>query len=74
MALQGENEFIMEISDLSEHRHSADFLKDELLDVMVRNGMSAKAAIACVSDNPSSMVKMKNDLRVSNWCCVYSRY
>lgn len=56
---------MLEISDLSEHRHNAAFLHDEIIDTMSRNSLQQSSVIACVSDSAAAMVRMKKDLNVS---------
>lgn len=65
MALWQEIEHVLEINDLSAQRHNADFRKQELVEVLKLNGINTSSVIACVTDNPSVMVKMRNDLKVS---------
>ncbi|BBN12301.1 hypothetical protein MPTK1_5g18930 [Marchantia polymorpha subsp. ruderalis] len=78
MALWQEIEHVLEINDLSAQRHNADFRKQELVEVLKLNGINTSSVIACVTDNPSVMVKMRNDLKadfpniIPIRCCLHA--
>ncbi|PTQ44914.1 hypothetical protein MARPO_0017s0031 [Marchantia polymorpha] len=63
MALWQEIEHVLEVNDLFAQRHNANFLKQEFLEVLKLNGINTSSVIACVTDNPSVMVKMRNNLK-----------
>lgn len=63
MVLNEEREYVLDIIDLSEFRHTALELKSQLLSNLLLNGARVENAIACVTDSPSNMVKLRNDLK-----------
>ena len=77
MVLKEECEDVLDIIDLSEFRHTALELKSQLLSNLLLNGARVENAIACVTDSPSNMVKLRNDLKalhpniVSIRCCLH---
>ncbi|CAG8465731.1 6452_t:CDS:2 [Dentiscutata heterogama] len=66
MALKEKQEHVLEIIDLSANRHTAVFLKEKLEAILKLNSVLIKSVIACVTDNPAVMVKMRNDLNATN--------
>ncbi|KAL5701102.1 hypothetical protein ACHQM5_026477 [Ranunculus cassubicifolius] len=63
MILKEESEDVLDILDLSNVRHTAIELKDRLLTNLLDNGAVVGNALACVTDSPSSMVKLRSDLK-----------
>ncbi|CAG8633758.1 1952_t:CDS:2 [Ambispora leptoticha] len=63
IALKEEQEHVLEIINLSANRHIAVFLKEKLRAILKLNSVLIKSVIACVTDNPVVMVKMRNDLK-----------
>ena len=59
MALKENQETVIDVLDLSAHRHTGDFLKDKLEEVLSANGIKIPSILACVTDNPSNMSKIR---------------
>ncbi|KAI9910143.1 hypothetical protein PsorP6_010809 [Peronosclerospora sorghi] len=58
---------VLEIIDLSAYRHNAEFLHQELKRVIEINCLQVSSVIACVTESPASMVKLRHDLIVSRF-------
>lgn len=63
MVLKEEREDVLDILDLSAVRHTALELQDQLLSDLLLNGAVVGNALACVTDSPTTMVKLRRDLR-----------
>ncbi|CAG8470604.1 2522_t:CDS:2 [Cetraspora pellucida] len=65
MALKESQEIVLDILDLSIHRHTGDFLKNKLKEILVINGIKMPFIIACVTDNPLNMSRLRRLLHYS---------
>lgn len=63
MVLKEESEDVLDIIDLSDVRHTAIELKERLLSDLLINGVVVGNALACVTDSPTNMVKLRSDLQ-----------
>ncbi|CAG8558635.1 8842_t:CDS:2 [Cetraspora pellucida] len=78
IALKEEQKHILDIIDLLANHYIAVFLQEKIEKVLELNSVSINSVIACITDNLSVMVKMKNDLRnkysniIPIHCCLYS--
>ena len=59
MALKGNQKTVIDMLDLSAYCHTGDFLKDKLVEVLSANSIDISSIIACVTNNPSNMGKMR---------------
>ncbi|CAG8682839.1 4410_t:CDS:1, partial [Cetraspora pellucida] len=62
MALKEHQEIVLDILDLSAHRHTSEFLKDKVKEILLVNGIQISSTIAIVTDNASNMDKMRRIL------------
>jgi hypothetical protein len=65
MALKENQEIVLDILDLSAHRHTSDFLRDKVKEILFLNGIQISSTIAVVTDNASNMDRMRRLLHVS---------
>ena len=65
MALKEHQEFVLDILDLLAHRHTSDFLKNKVKEILSINGIEALSTIAIVTNNALNMNKMRRLLHVS---------
>ncbi|CAG8658548.1 7362_t:CDS:2 [Cetraspora pellucida] len=78
MTLKEDQEHILDIIDLSANHHTTVFLQKKIEKVLELNSVSINSVIACVTDNPSVMIKMKNDFKnkypniIPIHCCLHS--
>ncbi|CAG8615544.1 223_t:CDS:2 [Cetraspora pellucida] len=78
MILKKHEEHIINIIDLSAERHRGLFIKNQTIDMLIRNGFQMSSAIACITDNLSIMKSMKNLLEeqypniIPIRCCLHA--
>ncbi|CAG8523340.1 13032_t:CDS:2 [Cetraspora pellucida] len=60
IVLKEHQKHIIDIIDLFAESHRESFIKDQTIDILTRNRFQMSYAIACVTDNPTIMVSMKN--------------
>ncbi|CAG8738685.1 12178_t:CDS:2, partial [Ambispora leptoticha] len=77
IALKERQEIVLDILDLSAHRHTSDFLKEKVKEVLLANGIQISSAIFIITDNASNMDKMRRILNeeypniIPIRCCLH---
>ncbi|CAG8618918.1 10441_t:CDS:2, partial [Cetraspora pellucida] len=59
MAFKESQEIVLDILDLFVNHHTRSFIKTKVEEVLTVNGIQMSSAIACITDNPSNIDKMR---------------